>query len=196
MTEAILEFWFGADTASPAEQARLAQRWFRADAQFDAEIRQRFSGIVDAALAGELTSWSSQPRGWLALLLVLDQFPRNLYRGSAQAFAGDSRAQALSLAGIARGDDLALPARYRAFAYLPLEHAEDVALQRQCLDLFQRLAADSQAQPADQFRMYADYAQAHHDVIARFGRFPHRNAVLGRSTTAAEQIYLDQGGGF
>lgn len=196
MSENILEFWFGPDTASAAEQARLAQRWFSADAQFDAEIRQRFGGIVDTALAGELTAWSAQPRGWLALLMVLDQFPRNLYRGSAQAFAGDSHAQALALTGIARGDDLALPARYRAFAYLPLEHAEDIALQRHRVDLFRRLALDPQAQPADPFRMYAEYAQAHHDVIARFGRFPHRNTVLGRSTTAAEQVYLDQGGGF
>ncbi|TDR38861.1 uncharacterized protein (DUF924 family) [Tahibacter aquaticus] len=196
MTETILEFWFGADNLESEEQARLAQRWFSGDAQFDAEIRRRFGSLVDAALAGELSAWSAQPRSWLALLLLLDQFPRNLYRGSAQAFAGDHRAQATALAGIARGDDLALPARYRAFAYLPLEHAEEIVLQRHSVDLFRRLAADPEAQPAEQFLMYVEYAKAHHDVIARFGRFPHRNAVLGRAVTAEEQVYLDQGGGF
>lgn len=196
MIESLLEFWFGPDDADAAEQERLAQRWFIASPTFDAEIRQRFGTLVDAALAGELASWSQTPRGWLALLLLLDQFPRNLYRGTAQAFAGDGQAQALALAGIARGDDLALPARWRPFAYLPLEHAEDLKLQQQAVSLFRRLAADPQALPASTFARYLGYAHAHHDVVARFGRFPHRNRLFGRSTTAAEQSYLDEGGGF
>lgn len=196
MIEAILEFWFGRDDADAGEQERLAQRWFVASAEFDAEIRRRFGPLIDAAFAGELANWAQAPRGWLALLLVLDQFPRNLYRGTAQAFAGDGKAQALALAGIARGDDLSLPPRLRPFAYLPLEHAEDLRLQDQAVSLFRRLAADPQALPAAVFSRYVDYALAHHDVIARFGRFPHRNRLLARSTTAAEQQYLDEGGGF
>lgn len=196
MIESILEFWFGPDDADAAEQEMLAQRWFVANAQFDAEIRRRFGALIDTALAGELANWAQTPRGWLALLLVLDQFPRNLYRGTRQAFAGDGKAQGLALVGIARGDDLALPARYRPFAYLPLEHAEDLKLQQQSVSLFQRLAADPTATPAPTFARYLDYAHAHHDVIARFGRFPHRNRLFGRSSTAAEQRYLDEGGGF
>lgn len=196
MIESILEFWFGRDDADAAEQERLVQRWFVASPEFDAEIRQRFGALIDAAFAGELANWAKTPRGWLALLLVLDQFPRNLYRGTTQAFAGDGKAQALALAGIARGDDLALPRRFRPFAYLPLEHAENLKLQEQAVSLFRRLADDPQAQPAPIFARYVDYALAHHDVIARFGRFPHRNQLFARRTTADEQRYLDQGGGF
>jgi len=194
--DAILDFWFGSDALSPEQHERLAARWFRRDEGFDAAIRDRFGGLVDAALAGELDGWAATPQSWLALLLLLDQFPRNLYRNSAGAFAGDSKAQRLALDGIARGDDLALPMRYRAFVYLPLEHAEDLDLQQRCVALFEALAADPQAKPAEAYLSYLDYARRHCDVIRRYGRFPHRNQVLGRTTTAEEQTYLDAGGGF
>lgn len=193
---AILDFWFGSDALSPEQHERLAARWFRRDEAFDAEIRDRFGGLVDAARAGELDGWTATPPSWLALLLLLDQFPRNLYRNSAAAFAGDSKAQRLALDGIARGDDRALPVRYRAFAYLPLEHAEDPELQQRCVALFEVLATDPQARPAEAYLSYLDYARRHCDVIRRYGRFPHRNHVLGRPTTAEEQTYLDAGGGF
>ncbi|WP_257387326.1 DUF924 family protein [Tahibacter caeni] len=193
---AILDFWFGGDEVSAAEHERLALRWFRRDDAFDAEIRERFGGQVDAALAGELDAWTTRPASWLALLLLLDQFPRNLHRNSAAAFAGDRKAQRFALGGIARGDDRVLAPRYRAFAYLPLEHAEDIALQQRCIALFEALAADPQAQPAAAYLSYLDYARRHCDVIRRYGRFPHRNRVLGRTTTPEEQAYLDAGGGF
>ena len=196
ITDAILEFWFGADDISSADQERLARRWFMRDDAFDAEIRHRFGGLVDAAIAGELDGWAETARGRLALLLVLDQFPRNLYRDTPAAFSGDHAAQRLALEGIARGDDLAVAPRYRTFCYLPLEHAENLGLQQRCVALFAALAADASATPREPYAMYLDYARRHLAVIERFGRFPHRNHLLGRTTTPDEQAYLDAGGGF
>jgi uncharacterized protein (DUF924 family) len=194
--EQVLDFWFGSDEDSGEIQEKLAARWFVRDDAFDAQIRTRFGDLVDAAIGGELGAWNISPRSWLALLLLLDQFPRNLYRDSALAFSGDEKAQRTALAGIARGDDLALPVRCRAFAYLPLEHAEDLPLQRRCVALFEALATNPEARPAEVYRQYLAYAQRHCDVIQRFGRFPHRNRVLGRRSTPDEQAYLDAGGGF
>lgn len=193
---AILDFWFGSDTLPADEQEARAARWFRRDDAFDDAIRNRFGSLVEAARSSELDGWATAPASWLALLLLLDQFPRNLYRNSAAAFASDARAQRLALDGIAQGYDQALAARYRAFAYLPLEHAEDLALQQRCVQLFERLAADPRALPAAVYLNYLDYARRHCDVIRRYGRFPHRNRVLGRTSTPEEQAYLEAGGGF
>lgn len=194
--EQVLDFWFGDDEASTEVHEKLAARWFVRDAAFDAQIRMRFGNLVDAAIGGELGAWNHSPRSWLALLLVLDQFPRNLYRNSAFAFFGDDKAQRTALAGIARGYDLALPVRCRAFAYLPLEHAEDLPLQLRCVALFEALAASPEARPTEVYAQYLGHPKRHCDVIQRFGRFPHRNLSLGRSSTRDEQAYLDAGGGF
>jgi uncharacterized protein (DUF924 family) len=181
----VLEFWFG----SAPLQAR--PEWFRKDAAFDETIRQRFGALVDRALAGPL-GWSATPEDRLAEIVVLDQFPRNLFRGEARAFAGDARALRLALDLIDSGDHLQLAPLQRWFAYLPLEHAEDLALQDRCVALFEALARD-----ATGFDSALDYARRHRDVIARFGRFPHRNAALGRVSTAEEVAYLGQpGSGF
>lgn len=192
----VIEFWFGAEGTSEADQERLARRWFVRSDEFDAEIRLRFGALVDAAIAGDLDGWARSARGRLALLLVLDQFPRNLYRESPAAFAGDPAAQRHAIEGLARGDDLALAPRYRPFCYLPLEHAEDLALQQRCVALFAALAADEASVPRERYQMYLDYARRHRTVIERFGRFPHRNRILGRATSPEEQVYLDAGGGF
>lgn len=194
--ETVLEFWFGAEGISESDQEHLARRWFARDDAFDAEIRRRFGALVDPAMAGDLDVWARTPRGRLALLLLLDQFPRNLYRDTPAAFAGDCAAQRHALEGIARGDDLALAPGYRPFCYLPLEHAEDLTLQRRCVALFAALAADDASVPRERYQMYLDYARRHLDVIERFGRFPHRNRILGRTTSPEEQAYLDAGGGF
>lgn len=194
--EQILDFWFGDPQASEEMQEKLAARWFARDAAFDAQIRMRFGNLVDAAIGGELGAWDFSPRSWLALLLVLDQFPRNLYRDSAFAYSGDDRAQRIALAGLARGDDLVLPVRCRAFAYLPLEHAENLPLQLRCVSLFEALATDPEARPPQGYTQYLEYARRHCEVIQRFGRFPHRNLLLGRTSTPDEQAYLDAGGGF
>jgi uncharacterized protein (DUF924 family) len=181
----VLDFWFGtSDTAR--------DEWFRKDPAFDARIRERFGPLVEQALAGALTDWNRAPDGALAQVLLLDQFTRNIHRGSALAFAGDRPALALAQSMVGRGDDAALPPLRRVFVYLPFEHAEDAAAQRESLRLFAALAA---AHPA--LEPFNDYARRHAEVIERFGRFPHRNAVLGRASTAEELAYLSQpGSGF
>jgi uncharacterized protein (DUF924 family) len=184
----VLDFWF--DAASEAV-------WFDNDNAFDARIRGRFDDTLEAAARGQLDHWAATPAGWLALLIVLDQFSRNIHRGDARAWAADARAQAIALAGLARGDDLRLSPLWRLFAYLPLEHAEDLPLQRRSVDLFEQLLVQC---PASERVRYADflvYARRHRDVIDRFGRFPHRNSALGRISTPEERDYLAQpGSGF
>jgi uncharacterized protein (DUF924 family) len=182
---AVLDFWFG-----PLPLASRAE-WFRKDPAFDETIRARFGALVEQALAGPL-GWGPTPADRLAELIVLDQFPRNLFRGQARAFAGDARALDLALALVDDGGHLALQPLQRWFAYLPLEHAEDLALQERCVALFRDLTAADAA-----FASALDYAERHRDVILRFGRFPHRNAALGRVSTDAEHAYLaTPGSGF
>ncbi len=187
-------FWFLPDTGA-GTAAGFRPEWFRKDPAFDESIRARFGLLVERALtlpAGAPPAWGAAPDDVLAEILVLDQFPRNLYRGQPRAFAGDARALALALALIARGDDRRLRPLERLFAYLPLEHAEDLALQDRSVDLFSALAAGHEG-----FGEVLDYAERHRDVIRRFGRFPHRNAALGRASTPAEVEYLAQpGSGF
>lgn len=170
----ILDFWW---KAGPA-------KWFASDAGFDEEIRTRFEPAVTAAMLGALDDWAGTPHGALALLLLLDQFPRNLYRGDAKAFSGDERALEIAGRALEAGFDRAFPKAARTFFYLPFEHAEDMAAQERSVDLFRRLGDDT---------TYL-YALVHLDVIRRFGRFPHRNTALGRETTEAESAYLADGG--
>jgi len=182
---AVLDFWFG----SPPPASRT--EWFRKDPAFDQRIREQFGPTVERALAGPL-GWDGGPADHLAELIVLDQFPRNLFRDQARAFAGDERARTIALALIDAGRDAALHPLQRWFAYLPLEHAEDLALQDRSVRLFTALA---EFDPA--MKVALDYAERHRDVIRRFGRFPHRNRALGRADTAAEQAYLaEPGSGF
>ncbi|WP_266180615.1 DUF924 family protein [Dyella humicola] len=184
----VLDFWF--DAAAEAV-------WFDNDQVFDARIRDRFGDVLEAAARGELDHWTATPGGWLALLIVLDQFSRNIHRSDARAWAADAKAQAMALAGIARGDDLRLSPLQRLFAYLPLEHAEDSALQQRSVDLFGQLLAQSPASEQVRYEDFLDYARRHRDVIDRFGRFPHRNAALGRTSTPEEREYLTRpGSGF
>lgn len=186
--EEVLDFWF-----DPAARPH----WFERNDAFDARIRQRFGEALRAAARGDLDDWTATPRGWLALLIVLDQFSRNIHRDDARAWAADTKSQAVALAGIARGDDQRLEPMQRLFAYLPLEHAENLALQHHCVHLFEKLAAHMPEDGREPFDGFLDYARRHHDVINRFGRFPHRNAVLGRPSTPDEQAYLAQpGSGF
>jgi len=184
----VLDFWFAEANAA---------HWFAADDAFDARIRERFGSAVQAAADGRLDDWARTPSGWLALLILLDQFPRNLYRDDPRAWAADAGAQRVALSGLARDDDRQLPAVQRVFAYLPLEHAEDPALQRRSVALFEALLAEAVAEQRRPFEDYLDYARRHREVIARFGRFPHRNAALGRPSTPEELHYLAQpGAGF
>jgi uncharacterized protein (DUF924 family)/predicted GNAT family acetyltransferase len=186
----VLNFWFGPLGSDSDGQARAA--WFKKDEAFDADIRQRFGALLEQALAGGLQSWDRSALGTLAHVLLLDQFTRNAFRGQPQAFAGDAQALRSALALIDRGQDAKLSTLQRWFIYLPLEHAEDLALQQRCVALFEALAgADPSLAGA------LDYAHRHLAVIERFGRFPHRNAILGRPSSEAELDYLAQpGSGF
>jgi uncharacterized protein (DUF924 family) len=161
------------------------KRWFEKDFAFDQEIRERFLDVHEAAADGKLTAWERNAEGALALLILLDQFPRNMFRNDARTFATDPMALAIAAGAIVRGFDAQVPAELRRFFYLPFEHSEDLADQERGL-AFYKAAGD-----ADGLK----WAEIHADIIRRFGRFPHRNAVLGRATTPEEQAFLD-GGGF
>jgi uncharacterized protein (DUF924 family) len=184
---AVLDFWFG-----PAPLQTRAE-WFRKSESFDALVRERFGPHVEQALAGALPhDWHTTPAGRLAQIVVLDQFPRNLFRGNARAFAGDARALALAQAMVASGEHAALHPLQRWFVYLPFEHAEDIARQDDSVWLFSALATGAPAgsELAAALANALDYAHRHRDVILRFGRFPHRNAALARDGSAEEQAWL------
>ncbi len=178
----VLDFWFG-----PAPHAARPE-WFRKDAAFDATIRERFGAAIGAALAGGLGEWCADAHGALARVIVLDQFTRNVYRDTPRAFAGDARALATAEYAIARGFERDLDGFERWFLYLPFEHSEDLAVQERSLALFAKLAEDT----GD--RSPLEWAEKHAAVIRRFGRYPHRNGVLGRVSTPEEVAFLREPG--
>lgn len=172
--EALLAFWF-----APAHK----EKWFARDEAFDAELRRRFGALHEAAARGELEAWKKTPRGCLALIILLDQLTRNFQRGSPRSYVNDAAALALAKEAVARGHDAALDESERAFLYMPFEHSEKLADQERGVELIAGLAAD----PG-----WHKFAVMHRDIIARFGRFPHRNAILGRESTAEELAFLKQ----
>ncbi len=192
----IIEFWFGQGAEAIVTDRNAL--WFGANAEIDNAIQSRFGQLISAAERGELNHWQSSAVPSLALIILLDQFTRNVYRGSERAFASDHLALAVCQAGLADNFDKALTPSQRAFYYLPLEHAEDLACQQRSVALFEALAAEVAAshgkQAAEIFAGTKQYADEHHDIIARFGRFPHRNALLDRQSTAEELAFLDAGG--
>jgi uncharacterized protein (DUF924 family) len=184
---AVLDFWFGAPDSDEFGSDRKA--WFAKDDAFDASIRARFGALIERALRGELEAWAEAPSSALAQILLLDQFTRNAFRGTARAFAGDSRALAAASRMVGSRQDLALAPFMRAFVYLPFEHAEGLAMQDEAVRLFGRLASE-----APEHAGSLDYAHRHRAIIERFGRFPHRNELLGRQSTAEELAFLQQPG--
>ncbi len=187
--QAVLDFWFG-PSDSP-ERGRPREIWFKKSDAFDQAVREGFATLVEQAARGDLRNWDSAPHSLLALIIVLDQFPRNMFRNDARAFATDRQALAAAERMVACGWDRELTPVERSIAYLPYEHAEDLAMQDRSLELFQRLAEHSELVDA------LEWARKHHAVIARFGRFAHRNAVLERVSTPAEIEYLaEPGSGF
>lgn len=193
-SEDILRFWFGDDLDSPEEVARRSALWFASSSDFDRQLRERFDRLPDRAARGDFAAWVSEPRPTLALVLILDQLPRNLFRGERRAFQFDRDALATALAALDAGHDRRLHPVEASFLYLPLEHAEDLTLQDRCVELFERLARRAPSPLADLIESFTGYARRHGEVIRRFGRFPHRNAVLGRPSTPAERTYLEAGG--
>lgn len=191
---AVLEFWFGADRAGALRDPARSRLWWRKDAATDADIRARFGTWVAAALDERLNHWADAPDGLLALVLLTDQFTRNIQRDTPGAFAGDPLALGCCRQGIAAGWESRFTAAERAFLYMPLEHSEILADQDECVARFERLVAEST--PADRGALVGmlDYARRHREVIRRFGRFPHRNAILGRESSAEELVFLSAPG--
>lgn len=182
----VLDFWFGEPGSAQAGQRR--PEWFRKSDAFDAAVRERFLATYERAAVGGLAGWDDGARALLALIVVLDQFPRNMFRGSARAFATDDHALAAAQRMVDRGWDVQLAPLERQFAYLPFEHAENPAAQERSLQLFGALAVD----PAHADLL--EWARKHSVIIERFGRFPHRNEVLGRASTPEELEFLRQPG--
>ena len=182
----VLAFWFGKEGEPGYGEFR--DEWFRKDEAFDSEVTDRFGGLYEQAAAGELDPWREEAEGCLALVIVLDQFPRNMFRGDARTHATDGKALAAAKYAIERALDRELPAFQKMFLYMPFMHAESVEDQRRSVELFEGLAAEPGGPDV------VEYAVGHREIVERFGRFPHRNAILGRETTPEEAEFLKQPG--
>ncbi len=188
--EAVREFWFGRPDPSSANIEERIDFWFAAGPDVDAEIKRRFGAAARSALAGQLNAWRESPPDRLALVILLDQFPRNIHRGTPEAYAGDKKACALTLEAIDGAAGRALSILERAFLYMPLQHAEDGNVQRRSVDMFNAILKESSDGLRPYMKRFLASAKIHRDIIARFGRFPHRNKILGRECTQAEIEYL------
>ena len=183
--DSVLEFWFGADPSAITDDTR--KRWFMKDPAFDEAIREQFGAAWEQAVAGELSDWEQSPRGALAVLILLDQFSRNLWRGDPRTWAQDEQARGVMRRALERGFDRQLGFDERSFLYMPLMHSEVLADQEECVTRFEQLR-DEGGQDV------VKWAVAHRDIVARFGRFPHRNEVLGRRSTPEEESFLQEPG--
>ncbi len=186
----VVEFWFSGiddDGRVPAEQL---QKWWQKNVNFDALIKSNFLHDVELAAKGNCQDWLAKPKSTMALILLLDQFPRHIYRHSAQAYAMDNNAVQVVQEGLSLGHDKALPPIMRSFFYMPLEHSEELAIQNQCVELFKVLSKDVPVADEALYKGYIDYAVDHQKIIQQFGRFPHRNVFLQRQSTPEEEAYL------
>lgn len=190
----VLDYWFGHET----DEANIAKEkqalWWGGSAELDEEISRRFAQARAAAIAGQLAEWECSPRGRLALIILVDQFSRNIFRGSTGAFEHDAMARRWCDEGIALGQDRALRGIERVFFYLPLEHSESREIQQRSIEQFEGLAATAPDTQRELFAGYVDFARRHQKIIDRFGRFPHRNAILGRTSTDEELAFLKEPG--
>jgi uncharacterized protein (DUF924 family) len=171
----VLNFWFSAP---------VREKWFEVDREFDSELKERFGVLLDKAISGDLDAWKQTAEGAVALVVLLDQMSRNIHRGTPRAFAGDARALEVSKDMIERGAEAELSHDHRYTLYMPFMHAEDIEAQEEGVRLFEKLGHE----------IALNYMKQHHDIVARFGRFPHRNDILGRETTAEEAEFLKQPG--
>lgn len=191
--ERILSFWFRESTLSAPQIDARMEIWFGDNPGFDQEIEQEFADDVERASEGELQHWVDQPRGCLALILLLDQFRRNIYRNTAAAFEKDRAALKICVEGAMAKADKSLSAIERVFFYMPLQHSESRKVQTKSVALFRRLAKIVSTSNRETFETIAQFAELHNDIIQQFGRFPHRNKLLGRENTAEENEYLSDG---
>ena len=192
--EAILDYWFGASGSAREITERQSSLWFGKLPEKDREVSERFTPTFNAAATGLLDKWTVTPHGRLALVIALDQFPHHIHRDTPDAFAQDEKALDLTLAALAVGEDKTLAMIERVFLYLPLEHAESIAMQDLAVAQYQHLVNEADESERAVFENFLDYAHKHREVVLRFGRFPHRNAILGRTSSAEEFAFLDQPG--
>jgi uncharacterized protein (DUF924 family) len=189
----VLDFWFGEDCNNP-DWAEDNRRWYSGGESFDCIIGERFARRVEQALAGDMEEWKRSPRMTMALIILLDQFTRNIFRGSPRAFEGDERARSVLNTALKKGFDHSLSYKERCFIYMPLEHSESLADQQHCVELFEALLAQAPAAYHSNIGNSLKFAIKHRDIIREFGRFPHRNEILGRIATPGEIRYLADGG--
>ena len=192
--EAILDYWFGAPGSAIEISSRQSALWFGKLPEKDREISERFTDTYNAAISGALDPWTASPQGRLALVIVLDQFPHHIHRDTPQAFAQDAKSLALCIAALASGEDKQLTPIERVFLYLPLEHAESLAMQDLSVVQYQQLASAAIESERTLFDNFLDYAHKHREVVLKFGRFPHRNDILGRPSSPEEVAFLKQPG--
>ena len=191
--EEILDFWFG-DPPEGDERPRGKELWFVKSAAVDRQISKKFGRLVDKAVAGELDDWASTPKGRLAVIILLDQFNRNIHRERPEAYRGDEAALQLCYDGLDDAMDKALTTEQRCFFYMPMMHAEDTDAQLACVDTFQELVDEVSGEAKELCESFLKHAREHRDVVERFERFPHRNPILGRTSTPDESAFLQQSG--
>ncbi len=193
----ILQYWFGDVDSLGRSDMLHSRRWFMKDDAFDREITERFADTYADVRGGLREAWLDDPRGRVAYVIVLDQFPRNMFRGTARAFEGDRQSLAAAVEGVARHDDAELTVSERSFLYMPYMHSEDIDMQERSVALFTELAANAPSELRGSMVAAVQYAEKHHEIIARYGRFPHRNTALGRESTPEEIAFISQpGSGF
>lgn len=189
----VLDFWFG-EAPDGVATPKVVERWYKKDPAFDRQVRERFLDLLLAILRGECESWLETAEGRLAYVIVLDQFSRNMFRDTLLAFAADSVSLRVALEGLERSHDQKLSGDMRAFMYLPLMHSEDLAIQEECVRCFADFLAESSGPLKERLHVNHEYAVRHRDIVARFGRFPHRNRTLDRLSTSEEVRFLAQPG--
>ena len=195
LTREILDFWFGEPDDQGMPPADKVERWFKKNAEFDDEIRRRFASYLETARMGALDRWTEGDAGSVALIVLLDQFPRNIYRGDSRSFLYDKKALSLTRLLIDSGRLTGMPGIHAYFCLMPAMHAEDEAVQNEGITLFDEAAARAESPAVEQMlRAAHGYAVQHRDIIARFGRFPHRNSILGRPSTPEEEAFLQTPG--
>ena len=192
--ETILHFWFGTLTSDQQRPQERSEIWFKKSDATDQAIKAQFESELRQATQGPTAHWEATPRGTLALVILLDQFSRNMYRDDSRSFAQDPQALTLALKGIAAGFDAKLRPVERIFLYMPLMHSEQLAHQKHCIRLFEKLSAEAPQEIQPMAKSSLDFAHRHCEIIEKFGRFPHRNDVLGRESTEEEKIFLQQPG--
>ena len=189
----VIAFWFDEATTDPGIAEARGKFWYGSSSVIDQQIIERFQSVHEQAAAGSLSAWETHPAGALALVIVLDQFSRNMYRGTARAFAADKLAREIAARAIDKGMDKSLHLLYRIFLYHPLHHAENLQQQDLVVQLYRELKAEAPPEWQNLIEGFLKFAVEHREVVARFGRFPHRNRILGRSSTAEERQYLEAG---